>query len=277
MSMEPRAVRRQCSERAQWQRVTVVTQPIAGVNGGETTNLTLGALFSGASEDNMKYLYVDDVSVVPFGQWNGEDLADAVSTGNGGLLYMDGASAVYWSESRGEACTAVRLVGEFTALAGDRTVAVGAGSGWSIRERGILLGDAGTLPEQLVCGNEQVQCIRTTGVGLQNCWSYDAASGRVTYTALVKNITQTQKDTLLRYRAYLVLDVGGTAFTVYSDVCSFSAQQLYNQYCSTTRGGRRPGLRGRLPARAGIPSRCWMVWTAASAWSIPSGIPWGRS
>ncbi len=234
----------------QWQRVTVVTQPIAGVNGGETTNLTLGALFSGASEDNMKYLYVDDVSVVPFGQWNGEGLADAVSAGNGGLLYMDGASAVYWSESRGEACTAVRLVGEFTALAGDRTVAVGAGSGWSIRERGILLGDAGTLPEQLVCGNEQVQCIRTTGVGLQNCWSYDAASGRVTYTALVKNITQTQKDTLLRYRAYLVLDVGGTAITVYSGVCSFSAQQLYSRYCSTT-GETPTWFEGAAPGESG--------------------------
>ena len=234
----------------EWQQFTVLTNAIVGFNQGDgTTYLTLGAYFSGAEDVkdttteeitryNRKYLYIDDVSVQTVDSWVDDNNATGVARAlDGGLLYVsgsnskDGGTAVYWNEARNSEYAAMRIVGQYTAYNGDLTRVLMGGMGYDIVERGVLLGDATATADTLVCGGSYIYRSGVSGNRLRERWTYNAATGEVHYTLLLKNIAKDQAAQVRSFRSYLRLSINGATTTFYSPVVqNVSAQRLYNKY-----------------------------------------------
>ena len=228
----------------QWQQFTVLTNTITGYDQGDgTTCLTLGAYFSGARDadnetsHNRKYLYVDDVSVRALDRWmNDSNVPGVARVLDGGLLYVNGAddqnggTAVYWNEAKGCEYAAMRVEGRYTADNDNRMCALLGGVGYDIVERGLLLGDATATADTLAYSGSYIYRSGVSGARLRDCWRYDAATGEVRYTLLIKNIAKEQQALVRTFRSYLRLSVNGAVMTLYSPVYDISAQRLYEGY-----------------------------------------------
>lgn len=192
----------------QWQQFTVLTNTITGYDQGDgTTCLTLGAYFSGARDadnetsHNRKYLYVDDVSVRALDRWmNDSNVPGVARVLDGGLLYVNGAddqnggTAVYWNEAKAASTRPCAWRGGIPPITTTVCGALLGGVGYDIVERGLLLGDATATADTL--GVQRAAISTAPGSAApawRDCWRYDAATGEVRYTLLIKNIAKEQQ------------------------------------------------------------------------------------
>ena len=259
----------------QWQQVTVLTGALEGVKeedvSPETTYMTVGAYFDGASDSRARYLYVDDVTVTTYDEWEQEYLSDAIQAPNRALLFYANGSAVYWSESRGKTYGAMRLIGEYACLNGDASKVVCGGAVFNIQERGILLGNANATTANLTY-NSCMHKTSVSGKDLYNCWGYHPSAGTAEFTLLLNNIPESKKDTYYKYRSYLRLMIAGESVILYSPLRSLSVQHLYDSVRNASGVSPKwygdvtgPGASSVISFKDGFNSRFAVVYPAGDA------------
>ena len=133
----------------------------------------------------------------------------------------EAGSAVY--RHNGALHTAFRVPASYVTDSADFSTILLDGVSYPITERGILLGTAGKAMTV-------DSAVKVSSTDFRNkYWTYDAATGTVTYTALVKNVKQTAINTAYIARAYVKILADGVERVVYSDVSvAFTPQDLYN-------------------------------------------------
>ncbi len=130
-------------------------------------------------------------------------------------------SAVY--SNNGTVYTAFRVPASYVTDSADFSTIVLDGVSYPMTERGIILGTQG---QTLTVNSPN----KVSSTNLRNkYWRYEAETGTVTYTALVKNVKYAAINTPYIARAYVKILEHGVERVVYSDVSdAFTPQSLYD-------------------------------------------------
>lgn len=138
----------------------------------------------------------------------------------GGLAKENSAVYTY----NGTVRTAFRIPATYQTDSEDFSTIVLEGESYPILERGIILG----TPGMELSMDSGVKVSTKSGFNAKY-WEYDAQTGVVTYTVLVKNVTKAKKDVNYIARSYVRIERDGKEYVVYSPVsAAFSPQKLYD-------------------------------------------------